>query len=107
MLTAKIAALEKEVQTQLAQIQRLLSERDSISASHFATKEALLAQEKAFADYKAATALLNDQEKAKTENENITKERLDEATKKVLELTDQASVLHKALQKAKQVTDPD
>ncbi|KAI9358583.1 hypothetical protein DFJ73DRAFT_757870 [Zopfochytrium polystomum] len=93
----QLDSFEKESRMQMAQINKLLLEKDMLETANQEMKESVLQQERTNNDLKAALAAFE----SKGQSSDETTQKLASATQKVVQLTEQNNKLHKALKEAK------
>ncbi|KAJ3333713.1 hypothetical protein HDU76_004859 [Blyttiomyces sp. JEL0837] len=93
----QLDSFEKESRLQMAQINKLLMEKDILESQNMEMKEGVLQQERAVNDLKAALAAVE----SKGQSADETTQKLASATQKIVQLTEQNSKLHSALKEAK------
>ncbi|KAJ3103928.1 hypothetical protein HDU97_009740 [Phlyctochytrium planicorne] len=93
----QIDSYEKESRLHNAQINKLLKEKDILESTCMELKDSILQHERTSSDLKAALAALE----SKGQSADETTQKLATATQKIVQLTEQNSKLHGALQGAK------
>lgn len=96
----KLQILQDETRSQMATINKLLMEKESLQQQNIEVKEILLQNERLVVDLKSVVASLESIKYGGQSDETMNK--LSSATKKVVVLSEQCNNLHKALKKTKE-----